>query len=337
MHKQLLATFLLFLGFHSFAQTSIGERTFHFNDSSRNRPVVTELWYPTTDWVVAGDRYTTPFLRRYTVRDGRLPSGKFPLILLSHGTGGTRLDQEWLAQTLVENGFIVAAVDHWGNTYDNKIPREFVHPWERPLDISFALTTLLADPAIGQVIDGNRIGVAGFSYGGSTVLMLAGAIADYPTMIRRYKTIDRKELDLPKMPGMIALLDDSILLIRIHHLPILKDPRIRAFFAISPGMGPGFVSPRQMTGIDKPVFIVGSQSDSIAPVRTNAANYHHLIAGSGYYEFPGRTGHYVMLGEANSQLKKNWPTGFLDDPSVDRHAVHLKVDSLAVDFFKTNL
>ena len=337
MHKQLLVIFLIFMSLHSISQTSIGERTFHFNDSNRHRPLTTEIWYPTIDSVKAGDRYTTPFLRQYTVRDGSLPAGKFPLILLSHGTGGGRSDQEWLAQALVENGFIVAAVDHWGNTYENKIPKEFVHPWERPLDISFVLTALLADPSVGQMIDRNRIGVAGFSYGGSTVLMLAGALVDYPTMIQRYKTVDRKELDLPEMPGMIALLDDSVLLTRINHLPVLKDPRIRAFFAISPGMGPGFVSPTQMTAIDKPVFIIGSQSDSIAPVRTNAANYHHLIAGSAYYEFPGKTGHYIMLGEANSQLKKNWPTGFLDDPSVDRHAVHLKVDSLAVDFFKANL
>jgi hypothetical protein len=81
------------------------------------------------------------------------------------------------------------------------------------------------------------------------------------------------------------------------------------------------------------VYIVGSQSDSMAPVRTNAANYHHLIAGSGYFEFPGKTGHYVMLPEANEEMKKAWPTGFVDDPSVDRHAVHLKVDDLAVAFF----
>jgi predicted dienelactone hydrolase len=242
-----------------------------------------------------------------------------------------------LAQALAGNGFIVAAVDHWGNTYDNKIPPEFVRPWQRPLDISFILTALLADPLVGPVIDRNRIGAIGFSYGGYTVLALAGAVADYPTMLHAYKTVDRKEMEVPEMPGLIHLLEDSTIQEQTKHIPMLKDKRIRAFFAISPGVGPGFVNRRQMATIDRPVFIVGSQSDSIAPVRTNAANYHRLIAGSGYYEFPGRTGHYVMLGEANDQLKKSWPTGFLDDPSVDRHAVHLKVDSLAVDFFKAKL
>src|ERR1700760_4727247 len=164
MYKQLLVFSLLFVRLYSFAQPSIGERTFKFNDSNRNRPQVTEIWYPTTDSVKAEHRYTTPFLRHYTVRNGRLPHSKLPLILLSHGTGGGRLTLEWLAQALAENGFIVAAVDHWGNTFDNKIPMEFVKPWHRPLDISFILTALLADPAVGPVIDRHRIGAIGFSY-----------------------------------------------------------------------------------------------------------------------------------------------------------------------------
>lgn len=338
MYKQFLTVLLLLIARHPFAQTTpIGERTFHFKDNSRNRPVVTEIWYPTSDTLKASDKFNTPFVRHYAVRDGRLPTGKLPLIMLSHGNGGGRLTLEWLAQGLAESGFIVAAVDHWGNTYENPIPIEFLKPWERPLDISFALTALLADPAVGPIIDRDRIGAIGFSYGGYTVLALAGAVLDYPTMIHAYKTTNRKELELPEMPGLIPLLDDSTLQEQIRHVPELKDNRIRAFFAISPGCGPGFVSPKQVAGIHGAVYITGSQSDSMAPVKTNAAYYHQLIAGSRYYEFPGKVGHYVMLGEGNETLQKQFATGFVDDPSVDRHAVHQKVDAMAVEFFRSNL
>lgn len=338
MYKQLLTALLLFLNHHPFAQpTLLGQRTFHFIDDTRNRPVVTEVWYPTEDTLKTGDRINTPFVRYNTVRDGRLPSGKLPLIMLSHGNGGGRLTLEWLAQGLAESGFIVAAVDHWGNTYENPIPIEFLKPWQRPLDISFALTALLADPAVGPIIDRDRIGAIGFSYGGYTVLALAGVVLDYPAMIHAYKTTNRKELELPEMPGLIPLLDDSALQEQIKHIPVVKDRRIKAFFAISPGCGPGVVRAQQVAGVQDALYITGSQSDSMAPVRTNAAKYHGMIAGSHYYEFPGKVGHYVMLGEADEALKKRWPTGFVDDPSVDRHAVHLKADSLAVDFFKQHL
>jgi hypothetical protein len=85
------------------------------------------------------------------------------------------------------------------------------------------------------------------------------------------------------------------------------------------------------------VLIIGSAADIMDPVRLNARNYHHLIVGSGYYEFPGKASHYVMLGEANDEVKKAAPSIFTDDSSVDRHRVHLTVDSLALDFFKRKL
>ena len=57
----------------------------------------------------------------------------------------------------------------------------------------------------------------------------------------------------------------------------LKDKRIRAFFAICPAIGQGFVSKSQFKELDNPVYIVGAQADSIAPCKTNALTYHRLI------------------------------------------------------------
>src|SRR4051812_4848761 len=179
MYKYLLFLLLLLPVQYTFARSTpvvnIGERTLQFKDSIRNRPVMTEVWYPTSDTLKGSDKAFSPFIRSYTVRNGKLPQGRLPLIIISHGTGGGRLTLEWLAQALVQNGFIVAAVDHWGNTYDNKIPIEFLKPWERPQDISFAITSLLRDTAFKTAIDEQRIGAAGFSYGGYTVVALAGA------------------------------------------------------------------------------------------------------------------------------------------------------------------
>jgi predicted dienelactone hydrolase len=121
MYKQIfIAIILLLSGCVTFAQ-NLGERTFNFKDESRNnRPVVTEIWYPTSDTLKPVDKHFAPFLRQPTVHNGKLPVSKLPLILLSHGTGGGRLTLEWLAQALANSGCIVAAVDHYGNTYDHK-------------------------------------------------------------------------------------------------------------------------------------------------------------------------------------------------------------------------
>jgi predicted dienelactone hydrolase len=319
--------------------TAIAQRTFDFRDSSRHRPVITEVWYPTTDTLQTSDKTFSAFTRNATVRNGSFPTGKLPLIMLSHGTGGGRLTLEWLAQALAEQGYIVAAVDHYGNTFDNKIPMEFLKPWERPLDISFALTALLNDKGIAQSIDPQKIGAIGFSFGGFTVLALAGGEVDYITLLNYYETAGHKEIDIPELPGLPQYLKDSSASLKkaLKDLPPLKDARISAVFSISPALGPGFTTKRQFKNLTTPVYITGSQSDSIAPVRTNAHHFHELIKNSGYYEFPGRTGHYVMLGEAIDEVKKSYGTYFADAPGVDRHEVHRKVDELAVSFFKENL
>ncbi|NML22908.1 dienelactone hydrolase [Pseudoflavitalea sp. G-6-1-2] len=316
---------------------NIGERTLHYKDEKRNRPIVTEVWYPTTDTLKASDKKYAPVLRNYTVRDGSLPAGKLPLIMVSHGTGGSRHSLEWLAQSLVQSGFIVAAVDHWGNTTDNKIPVEFMKPWERPQDISFALTQLLNEKDFRAVIDSQKIGALGFSFGGYTVIALAGGVVDYPVLIHYYRTVGHKEVEFPEYPGLGRLLYDSTLLAATKKVPNLKDSRIHAFFALSPGTGPGFLRKQQFKNVQRPVFIIGSLADSMAPVKSNARVYHKLINGSGYYEFGGKVGHYVMLSEADDELKKEAPVPFVDDPGVNRHQVHLKVESLAGDFFKRNL
>ncbi len=316
----------------------IGQRTIRFADSSRsNRPLVTEIWYPTADSFQAADRHPTPFLRDYTVRDGRLPSTRLPLIMLSHGTGGGRLTLEWLAQALVKKGFVVAAVDHFGNTYDNKIPLMFFEFWQRPLDIRYVLTRLLAEKELGSILDSSRIGAAGFSIGGYTVIGLAGGEVDVPAMMRYYKTIGHREIEFPELPGLSKMLDDSTLNADVEHIPDLKDDRIKAVLSINPGLGSGFIRPKQVKRISSPVFIIGCQSDSMAPAIPNARHLHKLIPASEYYEFPGNTGHYVMLNEAIDELKKAEPGAFSDAPGVDRHQVHLAVDSLAINFFRRTL
>ncbi|MEO3406526.1 hypothetical protein AAFN85_21610 [Mucilaginibacter sp. CAU 1740] len=336
--RQLLTVFILLLATHTISAQNLGERTFNFKDPGRdNRPVVTEIWYPTTDSLQPADKHFSPFLRQATVRDGKLPSRKLPLILMSHGTGGGRLTLEWLAQAIANSGCIVAAVDHYGNTYDHKIPLEFVKPWERPLDISFAITSLLNNPDIGPLVDQQKIGAAGFSFGGYTMIALAGAKLDFEQARNYYKTIGHKELEIPEFPGLIKLLDDSALIAGSKHVSPLKDKRIKAFFSISPALGFGFTRKEQVADIVSPLYIVGSQSDSIAPVKTNARHYHQLIPKSSYTELPGKTGHYVMLGEAIDEVKKEAPIYFTDDTSVNRHAVHLQVDSLAVAFFRKEL
>jgi len=324
------------------AQTTpvtIGEATLHFNDTTRKRPLVTEMWYPTRDSIKKNNTGFSPFVRMETVKDGKIADKKYPLIIISHGTGGGRLTLEWLADILVQNGFMVAAVDHWGNTYDNKIAIDFVTPWERPQDISFVLTGLLKDPKFGPEIDQDRVGAAGFSIGGYTVIGLAGGMLNYETLKKyTFTPKGQQEINIPEFPGLMNIIKNGEADESFNKSPQhLKDKRIKAFFAICPAIGQGFVDKSQFNEINKPVYIVEVESDSVTPYKTNAEHYHDLIPASKYLLIKGKANHYVFLNEANESMKKQAPFIFVDDPSVDRHAIHQQVGELAASFFKEKL
>jgi predicted dienelactone hydrolase len=319
--------------------TNIGQTTVEFFDKERGRPIITELWYPTTDSIKETDNTFSPLVRELTIRNGKLPVKKYPLIMISHGNGGNRLSLEWLAQHLVQSGYVVAAVDHWGNTHNNKIGIEFVKPWERPLDISFSLTKLLGNKNFKAMINEDKIGALGFSYGGYTVLALAGAVINYDILLEYYNTPKgKKEINsIPEFPNLSVQLNNPALIEMMRCIPNLKDKRFKAFFAISPGTAMGFNKRKQFQEIHSPVYIIGTESDNITPVDSYARKYHKLIVHSEYYEFKGKAGHYIMLAEANDKLKKEDPVLFTDHPSVNRKKVHLKVSELSVSFFNQKL
>ncbi len=316
--------------------SSIGQQTLDLHDTGRNRPVKTEVWYPTTETDGARERETPlPFVLKPTIRNATLPQGRFPLAVLSHGTGGNRFGLAWLAIALAERGYIVAAPDHWGNTYDNKIPEYFVRYWERPLDIRFVIDKLLENENFGTLVAENRVGMAGFSLGGFTSLAMAGAGTDCQLLQRNAQDKKHKnEVNVPELGDLrklIAALDCSA------SPTILKDDRVKAAVAIAPALGLAFNSRSQMQNADVPVLIIGMESDEITPVATNAKHYHSLLPNAEYLEIPGKAGHYVMLNEAKAELKKEAKRYYRDEPSVNRQEVHRLVIKWVIDFFQKSM
>src|SRR4051812_48859918 len=102
-------------------------------------------------------------------RDAPLAAGaRFPVILFSHGGGrppGTPLAQRDLLLHLARQGFIVIAPFHPATE------RPFV---DRPRHIHKALDAVLADPRFSKHADPQRLGMAGFSFGGAVSLIVAG-------------------------------------------------------------------------------------------------------------------------------------------------------------------
>jgi dienelactone hydrolase len=135
-----------------------------WQDAVRNRPVPVRLYQP------LGASSATPV----------------PLVLFSHGIGGSRLGYSYLGQYWASHGFASLHVQHvgsdrsiwFGNPF-NLVSRlqdaaQEKEAIDRVFDLRFALTQLLEDP-LGQSINPHQIIAAGHSYGANTTLLASGA------------------------------------------------------------------------------------------------------------------------------------------------------------------
>ncbi len=150
----------------SSAQDSISVANFEWKDAARNRDVPVRLYLP--DGTVTG---TTPV----------------PLIVFSHGLGGSRNGYQYLGRFWASQGYASLHVQHIGS--DNSLWRgnplgltmrlasaaQDSEAMARAKDVSFALTELLALPNMAGRLDANRIVAAGHSYGANTTMLLVGA------------------------------------------------------------------------------------------------------------------------------------------------------------------
>jgi predicted dienelactone hydrolase len=141
--------------------------------------IAASVWYPASTGL-----YSVPIGENAVFQGNRalvgaaVAEGRFPLVLLSHGSGGNMDGLGWLSSQLARAGVMVLAVNHPGSTSGDSSPRRSGDLVAREADLSAALDAVLADPAFAPHVDPTRIIAAGFSLGGATALNLGGLQAD---------------------------------------------------------------------------------------------------------------------------------------------------------------
>jgi predicted dienelactone hydrolase len=141
----------------------------------RAEPLAVSIWYPAgraTYRVTVGENAI--FSGEPALLGAAVASGRHPLIVLSHGSGGAMDGLAWLSSRLARRGALVVGVNHPGTTSGDSSPRRT--PWLAPraADLAAALDAVLSDPQLAESVDRERISALGFSLGGSTVLGVAG-------------------------------------------------------------------------------------------------------------------------------------------------------------------
>lgn len=150
---------------------------FEWHDGARARPVPVRLYLP-----AQAD-----------------PAHPVPLVVFSHGIGGSRAGYRYLGEHWASQGYASLHLQHVGSDRALWLGNPFAlverlqgaaqdgEAIARVLDLHFALDTLLAGP-LAPRIDATRIVAAGHSYGANTTLLAAGA-----TVQRQGRALDFRD------------------------------------------------------------------------------------------------------------------------------------------------
>ena len=284
------------------------------------------IWYPSSEPPGQIDLGKVTAISGITVhgaKDCPISGDKLPLVVVSHGRGGHFASHHNTAEALADAGFIVAAINHPGDTsFDMSRSDDLSAFVERPADIKRLIDFMLTLSPTAPNIDPQRVGFYGFSRGGFTGLVIIGASPDWSaaTAFCQHSSshwcekIRRKEF-----PAQ----------------PFAHDPRIKAAVIADPLAV--FFTPDNLAAVKVPVQLWASElggdgvtDRQVALVDSNlpAAHESHVVPNSG---------HFAFLIPCPPALAEAIPEICTDPPGFDRVAFHKQFNADVLAFFRAQL
>ncbi|WP_299871286.1 hypothetical protein [uncultured Sulfitobacter sp.] len=266
-------------------------------DARTDRPLDGFVWYPTAQTEGAEIHHGNAVWKGISaIADAPPMPGQRPLVVLSHGMYGNAMNQSWLADGLVDAGFIVAAIHHPGTSTWMRDADQARMLWDRPRDISRLIDHMLSDPDLSAQVDADRIYMAGHSLGGFTAVALAGGRFDAAGYRAKCSSAVGELVcgvferwNVAQTPQDVAQMEQD-----------LSDPRIRGFAVFDLGGTQSF-SESSLAAIDTPMLVFG------APLATSGLDLdlesrtlvRHLPAQTTRYLESETLSHFDFLGVCN--------------------------------------
>ena len=229
--------------------------------------------------------------------DAPVHSRGLPLVVISHGTGGSLAGHYDTAMALASAGFVVAALSHTGDTWDDRNRQWQI--WGRPLQLRRLIDYTLREwPQHGH-IDPKRIGAFGFSAGGFTVLAAVGGVPDLKKVPEHcseapdsYECQFRSPATTPaEMPPASSW---------------FRDARIKAAVIAAPALGYTFGF-SGLRAVRIPIQLWRAQEDHILPHPYYAEAVHIALPRPPEYHVVPNADHFDFLAPCSEQLMKYVP------------------------------
>jgi predicted dienelactone hydrolase len=288
-------------------------------------PLEVGIWYPSN---------ATPapvrmgLITQAVAMNAPVEGKNLPLIVISHGTGGSFLGHYDTAIALADAGYVVAAVTHPGDNYADQSRSILI--MERPKHIRRMTDYLLSTWAERTHIDPSRVGMFGFSSGGFTTLVSIGGIPDLTKVgpFCQEHTTDfacRLVARHPEVNAASPMNADG-----------LQDLRIKAAVVAAPALGFTFAS-GGLKNVTVPIQLWRAENDAVLPHPWYAEAVRAALPRSPEYHVVERAGHFDFMPACSAALTSVAPDICSSAPNFDRTAFHAKFNASIVAFFDRTL
>jgi predicted dienelactone hydrolase len=289
-------------------------------------PVKIGVWYPTD---AAASAQPLGLQTQDVAPDAPVAGERLGLVVISHGTGGSLSDHYDTALALAKAGFVVAALTHPGDNFEDH--SRAAHIADRPAQLKRLIDYMLAEWREHGRIDPKKIGAFGFSAGGFTVLASIGGQPDLAE-VRPHCAAHPVGFDclLIRQAGV------SVPPTQPPRTFFTADPRIKAAVVAAPALGYAF-GREGLAHVKVPIQLWRAEQDSTLPNPWYAeAVIDALPIPAEYFVVPNAD-HIDFLAPCSAQLEKVAPDICRERPGFDRAKFHQTFDAGVVRFFKEKL
>lgn len=286
------------------------------------------IWYPTN---VPGVSWQVGPFEIAASQGAPVAEGRFPVVLLSHGRQGGPLSHRDLAAHLAREGFIVVTPTHLGDAAGQPLATSQSQVlMGRPRQAIAALDATLEDQRFASHADPVRVGMIGYSAGGYTGLVLAGAKPDFALAAAYCKADGRNDAGScgPARDTSAAVPEE----LKTWQAP--SEPRMKALVLLDP-LATMFDA-SGLAAVKMPVLLYRPQDDTYMKSGANAlALAKNLPLSPQESTVPGR--HFVFVDPCPEKTAAETALICRDEPGIDRAAIHRNLENEITDFLKGNL
>lgn len=258
-------------------------------------------------------------------RNCAVAGNSLPLIVISHGQGGSYLGHHDTASALANAGFVVVSLNHPGDSFDDDGAAQQLRIFEsRPRDVSRVISFMLSNWPHRQQLDPRAIGVFGFSRGGYTALALAGATPSASASAVRFC-----QSWWSFVLSLCRQLDADKVQIRPQ-----ADSRVRAVVVVDP------LDLFDAAGVRKvqvPVQLWASEMGGDGVELAHVEAIRAALPQPPEYRIARGAGHFAYLAPCSPEFKKAEPELCKDPDGFDRGLWHQTLNAAVVSFFKRRL